>query len=69
MTEELMVKKWGNSLAVIIPKEIIQQRHIKENQKILIYFGTKVDLRSIFGTFKTKKTAQELKDFAREGWD
>ncbi|MBI5797431.1 hypothetical protein HZA98_00825 [Candidatus Woesearchaeota archaeon] len=68
MAEELIVKKWGNSLAVIIPNEVIVQRHIKANQKILIDFGTKVDLGSIFGTFKTKKTAQELKDFAREGW-
>ncbi len=68
MAEELIVKKWGNSLAVIIPKEIIQQKHIKENQKILIDFGTKIDLRSVFGTFKTKKSAQELKDLGREGW-
>ena len=38
----------------------------KKNQKIA--FGTKTDLRSVFGTLKTKKSAQELKDFAREGW-
>jgi antitoxin component of MazEF toxin-antitoxin module len=69
MAIELEVKKWGNSMAVILPKELVNQKHIKEHEKIFIDVVKKVDLTKVFGTLKLSKSGQELKDMVREGWD
>jgi len=71
MTTEVTVRKWGNSLGVILPKELVEKRHLKENDKIVLIDVVKeVDLTNIFGSLKgkLKLSGQELKDMAREGW-
>ncbi|MBI5002308.1 hypothetical protein HZC31_02905 [Candidatus Woesearchaeota archaeon] len=68
MTTEVVLKKWGNSIAAIFPKEVVEKERLKVNQKISIHIIKKADLRNIFGTLKTKMTGQEFKDMAREGW-
>lgn len=62
------VKKWGNSMAVVIPREITKKEHIKENQKLtlIIVKETKNVLKETFGTFKFKKSAQQMKDEIRK---
>lgn len=67
MVEELIVKKWGNSLAIVIPKDVVKEKNLKENQKVVIDFIKKADLRDIFGSLKLKKSAQSIKDMVREG--
>ena len=67
---ETEAKKWGNSLGVIIPKEIAEKEHIKESEKvkfIIIKEGHKA-LKETFGLVKgkIKKSAQQLKDEIRE---
>lgn len=69
MATEVVLKKWGNSIAAIFPKEFIEKEHLKVNQKISIQILKKADLRDIFGTLKTKMTGQQFKDMAREGWE
>jgi len=69
MAVEVTLRKWGNSVGVVFPKEFVKQRHLKPNQKIWVEVTKKADLSSIFGTLKTKTTAQEFKDLAREGWN
>ena len=64
----VIAKKWGNSVGVILPKEMVEKQDIKVGDDIAINIFKKGNLRDIFGTLKTKMTAQELKDFAREGW-
>lgn len=69
---EVKVKKWGNSMAIILPSEEVRDKGIKENDKLEIPALIKVaDLSKIFGTLKLKKgmSAQKMKDLAREGWD
>ncbi len=63
----VVIKKWGNSFGVIIPKEIVEKEHLKENEKITVIFAKKTnDLREIFGFAKSvKKSAQEIKDSVR----
>ena len=71
MTTEVTVRKWGNSLGVILPKEVVEKRSLKENDKIvLIDVVKKVDLTPLFGSLKGKirLSGQQLKDMAREGW-
>ena len=69
MEIEVKAKKWGDSIGVIIPKEIVEQEKIKPNDKLNIIIAKKADLSRFFGTLKTKKSTQEMKDDARRIWD
>lgn len=65
---EAVVKKWGNSLGVIIPKDVLDKEHIKENDKIkIIVYKENNNLKKSFGLLKGKwtKTGQQIKDESR----
>lgn len=69
---ETKVKKWGNSLAVILPNEITEKEHIKEKQniKLLLIKDNRKVLKEIFGTLKLKRPTEEiLRESDKEGWD
>ena len=62
-------KRWGNSLGVIIPKDVVDEEHIKEHaylQFLLLKDGRKA-LKEVFGIAKGKlsKPSQQLKDELR----
>lgn len=72
MEIKTIAKKWGSSIGVIIPKEVVEERKIRENDEIIIEV-TKAPLivREIFGMLrgKIKKSGQEIKDEMRNGWE
>ena len=57
-------KKWGSSLGVIIPKEIVKKERLQENQEIRIEIISrkKTTGEDIFGKLKFKKPIQVLLD-------
>lgn len=63
-------KRWGSSIGVIIPKEVVDAKKIKENDKITIEIKTKPLAGNMFGKFPrtSGKSAQQIKDELREGW-
>lgn len=64
-----MVRKWGNSLGVTLPKELVEGHNIKEGDKLVLpVVIKKADLSKIFGSIKTGMSGQKFKDMAREGW-
>lgn len=65
---EAIARKWGDSIAIIISKKIVEAEKIKPKDKVRIIIKKEDDLSDLFGKFKTKKSPQELKDEAREGW-
>ncbi|HLC58044.1 MAG TPA: AbrB/MazE/SpoVT family DNA-binding domain-containing protein [Candidatus Nanoarchaeia archaeon] len=69
MATEVTVRKWGNSMGVILPKQLMEQEGLKENEKIFLEIVKEADLRDIFGTLKTKVSGQKFKDMARKGWE
>jgi len=71
MAIEVKLKKWGNSMAIIVPNRIIEEKELKENQDIVIEITQKADLSDIFGSLKSKRklSGQEFKDLARKGWN
>ena len=70
MAVEVKLKRWGNSMAVIVPSTLIEQKNMKENDTILIEVVKKADLSDVFGMIKKRKmSGQEFKDLARGGWD
>ena len=70
MTEVICkAKKWGSSLGVIIPKTVVEQQHISEGEQIVVAIKKQHLAKEFFGILSAwKKSAQKLKDEAREGW-
>ena len=67
MTEALLeTKKWGNSIGVVLPKEVIEGEHIKGEHEKLFVLIRKQDktFSETFGLLKGKfkKPTQQLKD-------
>ena len=66
------VRKWGNSLAVVLPKDKIKGTNIKEGKKITLLIPSgDVDLRKKFGSMKNifKRPTEEIMREIDEGWD
>ena len=55
-------RKWGNSIGVIIPKEIIRRQNIKPDQDVTLMISNKpiTKGKDIWGTFKFKKSTEQL---------
>ena len=68
---EAKVRKWGRSLGVVLPKEKVIKEGIKENETVMLLIGKRTNaLKETFGTFKFKRTTQEILDESdKEDWD
>lgn len=55
-------RKWGNSIGVLIPKEVVKEDNIKPNQEVTLMISTKpiTKGKDIWGTFKFKKPTEQL---------
>lgn len=66
---ETKLKRWGNSIGIVIPKETIEREHLIENKnvKFLIIKDSKKALKETFGIAKgkIKKSSQQIKDELR----
>ena len=64
-------KKWGNSLGVTIPTEIIKSENLKMNKEaiFLVMGDSRQKIKKIFGTLKIKKPTQQIMDEIDEGYD
>ena len=69
MNDTAIVQKWGNSLGIKLPKELVEKQQIKEGDKIsLPIVIKKADLKDIFGIAKSEESGQKFKDRVRKGW-
>lgn len=70
MEIETKTKKWGSSLGIIIPKEVVKKENLKQNQKIRILAveaQTKTKIKNIFGALKNWGiNTQKFKDEIRK---
>lgn len=64
-------KKWGNSLGITIPAEVIKEEKIKPNEKInvLLFKDSKKKFREIFGALRPKMPTQKAMEEIDEGYD
>ena len=66
---ETKVKRWGNSLGIVIPSETVDRKNIRENDniKILIMSDSKEVFKKTFGLLRGKltKQTQQIKDELR----
>lgn len=63
------VRKWGSSLGIVLPKKIVEEKKLKENDEVTIEVIKEADLSEVYGSLNFKKTTQELKNEARKGWE
>lgn len=63
------IKRWGNSMGIVIPKEIVEKQHLREGDEVVISVFKRGNLKDVFGKLKTKMSGQEFKDLARKGWE
>lgn len=65
-----VAKKWGNSIGIVIPKDVAEKEHIKDGQKIeVVIMRPNNALKESFGMMKDKwkgKSAQEIKNELRK---
>ena len=61
------MRKWGNSLGMIIPKEEVEQFKLHKNQQVVIKIvQTENPLKELFGAFKGGKlSADKIKEFRK----
>lgn len=58
-------KKWGNSLGIIIPKNIVDQAKLSTKKEVKIMIVEELNWRKVFGSVPDLgkgKTTQELMD-------
>ena len=68
-TIEAKTKKWGNSLGIVIPKEIVKKEKIREGQKVkVLLVKDRGLLKETFGMMKGKwkEPTQKMKDKLRK---
>ncbi len=54
-------RKWGSSLGVIIPKEVVKGLKLKENQDVVIDIKPKENpLKELFGSVKLSKPTEQI---------
>jgi len=56
------LRRWGNSLGVVVPQQVIEKEKSKEGDEVVILFKKNDDniLKEIFGTFKFKKSVEQI---------
>lgn len=61
MAIEVIAKKWGNSIGIIIPSETINKLNIKPEEKIVIEIEKNENvLRELFGAVKFKRPVEDI---------
>ena len=57
-------KKWGSSLGIVIPKAVVEELHLSENQEVEIVVRPAINpLQELFGLAKRrgiKKSTEEI---------
>lgn len=67
---KVKIKKWGNSLGIVIPKELVEERNLKEKDEVEMELFKISDFSDVFGSIPFRKgEAQKMKDKSRRDWD
>ncbi len=70
MEIEAEIKQWGNSLGIIIPKDLAVKENIKSGDKVKILLSHNGNvLKETFGSLPDLKIdSQKMKDELRKEW-
>ena len=69
METEVITRKWGSSIGIVLPKRIVDEIGIKPDEMIKIDIKKAVKVKDVFGMLpQWKRGTQEIKDELRKGW-
>lgn len=58
---KLRLRKWGNSLGIVIPQDVLEKERAKEGDELFILVKKgKPNLRKLFGSYKFKKSTEKI---------
>jgi antitoxin component of MazEF toxin-antitoxin module len=65
-----IAKRWGSSIGIILPKSVVDENRIQENDEVIIEIKKRVLAKELFGKFQiaSEKSTQKIKDEMRKGW-
>lgn len=67
---QAIIRKWGDSIAVIIPKVIAKEKGLNPRDSVVITVEKESGLKDVFGSLKNWKiNTQKLKDELRGEWN
>ena len=59
-TFKSITRKWGNSLGVVIPLDIIKEENLKENTEVILKIVKKSPFEELFGSVKFNRPVKEI---------
>ena len=62
------IMKWGNSYGLLIQKDEVRKRELKEGETVEIELRKKQGLTKLFGMCKFKRSMKEIMEDIREGY-
>lgn len=69
MIIQARLRRWGNSIGIVIPSEFLREKNVREGEEVIIDIKKKEKMKKIFGSLKDWKiNAQKLKDELRKEW-
>lgn len=68
MEKLVVARKWGNSVGVTIPPEMLAKEKIRPNDSVLVSVRKATTIDDVFGLIKSKRSIQEIKDEVKKGW-
>lgn len=69
---ESVARKWGSSIGLTIPKEVVKKINLKENKRVrFIIIEDESPIKKTFGMLKEwkKPTEQIIKEMREDSWD
>lgn len=69
MESVVTIRKWGNSLGLVLSKKLVEEKNIHANDKVIVDVKKAVPINELFGTLKTRRSTQAIKDELRKGWN
>lgn len=68
-TVPVKLRRWGNSLAAIIPASVARKEGLKEGDEIVVEIDKRALLRAAFGSMPELRIhPQKMKDEDRDAW-
>ncbi len=61
------LRRWGNSLGVTVPKELVRREGLREGEEVEVQVRRVSDIRVLRGRFPIKEL-QKAKEEMRKGW-
>ncbi|MBI2936912.1 MAG: AbrB/MazE/SpoVT family DNA-binding domain-containing protein [Thaumarchaeota archaeon] len=62
------VRRVGNSLGVVIPKDEAERHNLAEGDLVELEVERRINLEEMFGSLKFSKSTQQMKEESRAGW-